>query len=163
MRISMSIVGALLLAVLAQAGGFRKVGPCRHLEQYAPPDPATILVPPLVVRQVYGRAVVEARDKVIPINEVGGVCLSLFTEKTHRFVANTTADKHGRFRFPVNSPGEYRLVSRARGFCTGNTRIEVVSSKEARGKAGVLVHIRIHEVDGCSYADYDHKAEHPNK
>jgi len=155
MRICASFVGALLLAISVQARIPQQAGRCQHPEAYTPPDPATILVRPLVVRRVYGRAIVEAKDDIIPVEDVGGACLSLFTEETHRFVAATSTDKHGHFVFPIVQPGRYRLVSRSRGFCTGNTRIEVVTSTKGTRNSGILVHIRIHEVDGCSYAGYD--------
>ena len=157
MRIAVIIVGTLLIPMLAHARMPQQAGRCQHPETYSPPDPATILVRPLVVRRVYGRAIVEARDRVIPVNEVGGVCLSLFTEQTHRFVASTSTNRRGSFAFPVLPTGMYRLVSRSRGFCTGNTRIEVVTPAKNIRKLGILVHIRVHEVDGCSYADYDSK------
>ena len=163
MKMCIGAVGTLLIAIFVLGRIPLEAGCCQHPEKYTPPAPAAILVPPLVVHQVQGRAIVDARNKVIPISEVGGACMSLFTEKTHQFVASTATDKRGRFSFPDVAPGRYRLVARSKGFCTGNTRIEVVTSTEGVGKARILVHIRVHEVDGCSFAEYDKRTDHKRR
>lgn len=155
MKRAVGIVGVLSVGLLAQASSTRKVAPCEHPEQYSRPGPGIVSNPPLRVWRVFGRAIVEARDRVIPVDQVGGACISLFTDEGHRFVASTTTDKYGRFKFSPVPPGIYRLVARATGFCTGNTRVEVVASSEGKTKVGLLVHIRVPNVDDCSYSDYD--------
>jgi hypothetical protein len=156
--VRMALTSFILLAgtsALAQ-----KSGPCQHAEDYSPPEPGLLaVVPALRVQRVFGRAVIEAKEALVPVNEMGGACLSLFTEEKHRFVASVPVDSRGRFEFRGIAPGKYRLIARSPGFCTGNALVEVTSSGVKRGKNGVFVHFRIHEIDACTYADYDGKAK----
>ncbi|PYV35176.1 MAG: hypothetical protein DMG22_03245 [Acidobacteria bacterium] len=157
MRICLRIAGVFLIGVAAQAAMAQSTAPCRSAHEYSPPDPSTIVVPPLIVRQVFGRAVVEAGEKVIIGEKVAPGCISLFTDDTHRFVAGVPVDSRGLFRFGAVPPGRYRLVSKSPALCTGNSLIEVITGPAAKGKRGILVHFRIRKVDYCSYADYDRK------
>jgi len=106
---------------------------------------------PLKVRAVRGTGIVEVGDKTQPGRAVPGACLSLFTEKKHKFLASVVADSKGQFRFDAVPPGRYRLVARANAFCVANIPLEVVRS--SRKKAEILVHFRPGGIDTCSYGD----------
>ena len=92
-----------------------------------------------------------------PAKEIGPVpaCLGLFTEKDHRLVASTVADREGRFKFGVVRSGRFRLVVRdpLNSFCLANMPLHVV--KWPRGKTKPLViHMRPAGIDDCSYGDF---------
>lgn len=106
---------------------------------------------PLKVRAVVGTGVIEIGDKIQPGEKIPGACLSLFTEKEHKFVASVTADSAGRFQFAAVAVGRYRLVARADGFCTANIPIELV--KSSRRKSSIVVHYRPAGIDSCSYGE----------
>lgn len=106
---------------------------------------------PLKVRAVRGTGIVEVGGKTQPGRAVPGACLSLFTEKEHRFLASVVADSKGQFQFDAVSPGRYRLVARADAFCVANIPLEVV--RPPRKKAEILVHFRPAGIDTCSYGE----------
>ena len=106
---------------------------------------------PLKVSAVRGMGNVEVGDKTQPARAIPGACLSLFTEKDHKLVASVAADSEGRFQFDAVSSGRYRLVARAKGFCTANIPLEVV--KSFRRKTKIVVHFRPAGIDTCSYGE----------
>lgn len=156
------ISGMFLMAVVIQAAISQRVGPCEDSREYVPPHPGAIVVPPLMVRQIFGRAVIEAGETVITDERVTPACLSLFKEESHHFVASVPVNKRGGFKFPRVAPGKYRLVARSPGLCTGNTSVEVTTSGADRGRKGIVVHFRIRNIDDCTYADYDSKSDPGN-
>jgi len=158
MRKCLRIAAMFLMSTVAQAAIAQDVGPCQEAKQYSPPEPGLhVEVPPLVVRRVFGRAVIEGDGKLISGYKVTPACVSLFTEESHRFVASVPLDKSRRFTFRGVVPGKYRLVARSPGLCTGNTSIEVTPLRAGRGKNGIVVHFRVRAIDDCTYADYGSK------
>ena len=107
--------------------------------------------PKISLRRVEGRAV-DSNGVA-----VGYICIALFTEKEHRFVAQTVADKNGYFRFGKISKGNYRLVARVNYdyLCPVNVRIRRAGF--LRGgffrKTRLVLHLRVAAIDVCSYAD----------
>jgi hypothetical protein len=157
MKGHLRIVAVLSAAVVVQASLAQEAGPCQQSKEYAGPYPGLIAAPPLLVPRVFGRALIDARGKVIPGSKLGPACLSLFTADSHQFVASVRTDKRGQFQFPAVAPGRYRLVARAPGLCTGNISIEVTPSHAKRGRRGIVLYFRIAEIDSCTDADYDTK------
>jgi hypothetical protein len=108
---------------------------------------------PLKLAKLGGRGVIEIRDKVIEPNQnVPGACLSLFSLEK-KFLKSVKADLHGSFLFDDVTPGRYRLVVRAPGFCTANIPIWVVkaSRKSKLQHKEVVVHYRVAGIDTCSW------------
>ena len=107
--------------------------------------------PTISLRGVEGRAIY---PDGAPIPEI---CVALFTEKEHRFVAQTVADENGYFRFGKIPEGRYRLVARVDYdfLCPVNVRIHRVSFP--RGgffkKTRLVLHMRGAAIDVCSYGD----------
>jgi hypothetical protein len=107
--------------------------------------------PTISLRGVEGRAI-DSNGVAIP-----NICVALFTEKEHRFVAQTVADENGYFRFGKIPKGRYRLVARVDydAFCPVNVRIRRVSFP--RGglfrKTRLVLHMRPSAIDTCSYGD----------
>ena len=130
--------------------------PCRKAEQYPDPEPVNMVYPgSLVLGRVYGRAVIQAGERIYPGSQLRGeACLSLFTENSHKFVATVPVDKSGRFEFSGVPPGSYRLVARSPGFCTGNIPVRVSGSRKSKR---ILVFFQGPAIDVCTTADYDHK------
>ena len=158
MRKCLRIAGMFLMGAVAQAAIAQDAGPCQEAKQYSSPQPGLhVEVPPLVVRRVFGRAIIEAGGTVITGNKVTPACMSLFMDDSHRFVASVAVDSRGVFRFNTVAPGNYRLIARSPGLCTGNTLIKVTTASVDRGRKGIVVHFRIRQTDTCSYADYDTK------
>ena len=98
---------------------------------------------PLVVSRVSGTA-----------NDNGGVavpgiCIGVFTTEDHRLVASVRTDAQGRFEIKGVSRGDYRLVAKCEGFCSGNAKIRVVSS--SRSKKRLQVKMRFAGIDTCSF------------
>lgn len=107
--------------------------------------------PTISLRGVEGRAVDSSGVAI------GYICVALFTEKEHRFVAQTVADENGYFRFGKIPKGNYRLVARVDYdyLCPVNVRIRRVSFP--RGgffrKTSLVLHLRPAGIDDCSYGD----------
>jgi hypothetical protein len=112
---------------------------------------------PLVVARVRGRIVVEVNRKKLPQATPEGLCLSLFTADTHEFVSATTVDVRGHFDFGPVTPGNYRLLARADGFCTGNSRVQVKGAGAGRKRKSLIVYFRPAALDVCTTAGYDRK------
>jgi hypothetical protein len=150
-RMFLIVVTIMVLPAIAQ-----EKGPCQRAEEYAPREPGmNVEAAALRVQRVFGRAIIEGENTVITGDKVTPACMSLFTEDSHRFVASVALDNRGNFNFGTVRPGNYRLVARSPGLCTGNTKVQVTASRVGRGKNGILVHFRIHNVDDCTFADYD--------
>jgi hypothetical protein len=109
-------------------------------------DPLTISL-----RGVEGRAI-DSSGAAIP-----NICVALFTEKEHRFVAQTVADENGYFRFGKIPKGRYRLVARVDYdyLCPVNIRIRRVNfpSGGIFRKTRLVLHMRPAAIDTCSYGD----------
>ncbi|MEO6588524.1 MAG: carboxypeptidase-like regulatory domain-containing protein [Pyrinomonadaceae bacterium] len=87
-------------------------------------------------------------------NLLADVCLALFTEKTHRFVAQTMTDEDGHFKFGKIPKGKYRLVGNFYPFCTANAQIRRVKKKSSESSESPLVlHLQVQGTDSCSYFD----------
>jgi hypothetical protein len=96
-----------------------------------------------------GRAI-DSNGVVIP-----NICVALFTEDGHKFVAQTVTDENGYFRFGKVSKGRYRLVGRLEYdmFCPVNVRIRRVSSLTSSRKTKLVLHMRPSGIDDCSHGD----------
>lgn len=151
-------IAATLFALVIPIAYSQESSPCRDAERYPAPEPVSLIeTGPLVVRHVFGRAVIQSRRKTIPGSELHDACMSLFTVDSHKFVASARIDKRGHFEFSAVRPGEYRLIARALGFCTGNKAIRVTSSASAPSNRGIIVYFRLLEIDSCTTVEYDCK------
>lgn len=101
---------------------------------------------PLKIVEVRGTTAIEVGS--VKRAKAPGACVSLFSEQGHRLVAEAKADSDGRFELKDIAPGRYRLVARARMFCTANIPILVVKSTAARTQ--LLVKFRPTGIDVCS-------------
>ncbi len=152
MRMQQSVLvflGLALLAVMPSMAAQKGDDPCPSSTGYE--NHNQVDYGPLKVRVVLGTSVVETGDKTQPGKTIPGACLSLFTEKDHKLVATVVADSQGQFQFDAISSGRYRLVARAKGFCTANVPLEVV--KSSRRKTKIVVHFRPAGIDTCSYGE----------
>jgi hypothetical protein len=104
---------------------------------------------PLKVTAVQGTSVIRVGDQERPA--VSGACFVLFSEKDHVLMASVVAGTDGRFELKHIPPGRYRLIARARGFCTANVPLEIV--KSARKKQEIRVNFRPTGIDTCSYGE----------
>ena len=108
-------------------------------------------LPRITLRGVEGRA---TDNDGVPIPDI---CVALFTEKKHRFVAQTTTDENGYFRFTKIPKGLYRLVARIEHdyLCPVNVSIRQGSfpSGGLFRRKRVYLHFRVAGIDSCSYAD----------
>ena len=111
---------------------------------------------PLSVRVVSGRVLAEVGNPVHELGPVRGACMSLFTEREHRFLASVVPDEKGHFTFNSIRPGRYRLVVRAHPLCVANIPLRVVSWPSGGFFAGkrLVIHMRPAGIDRCSYGDY---------
>jgi hypothetical protein len=108
-------------------------------------------LPRITVRGVEGRA---TDSNAVPIPDV---CVALFTEKEHRFVAQTMTDENGYFRFTKIPKGDYRLVARMEieYLCPVNVSIRLASfpSGGLFRRKRIYLHFVVPGTDSCSYAD----------
>ena len=104
---------------------------------------------PLKVTAVLGTSDIRVGNQTQP--GVARACFVLFTEVEHKLVVSVRGDADGRFELKDVSPGRYRLVARAEGFCTANIPLEVLKSH--RRKTRILVHFRAAGIDACSYGE----------
>jgi hypothetical protein len=108
--------------------------------------------PPYIsLRKIKGRAI-DLSGVAVP-----KVTVALFTEKEHRFIAQTVTDENGYFQFSKIPKGSFRLVGRVERdfFCPVNTPIRKVSFPQGglfRSK-GLVLHLRPAGIDTCSYSD----------
>jgi hypothetical protein len=150
-RTGIAAAGALLL--VAMQARPQAAEPCRDAQNYPGPEPVNIAENgALRVGLVYGRVVVQARTRHPGSSLHGDACLTLFTEKSHAYVASVQINAAGRFAFGRVAPGGYRLVARSPGFCTGNIPIRVTSS---RRKRRILVIFQGPAIDDCTTGGYD--------
>jgi hypothetical protein len=98
---------------------------------------------PVKVATVRGTAK-DAQGVMVP-----GVCVGIFTPTDHRLVIATQTDAEGRFEFRGVSKGEYRLVAKCEGFCSGNAKIRVDPGSRSKKRLDLLV--RPAGLDTCSY------------
>jgi hypothetical protein len=98
---------------------------------------------PLKVASMRGTAT-DAQGVVVP-----GVCVGVFTPNDHKLVVATRTDSEGRFELKGVSNGEYRLVARCEGFCSGNAKVLVDS--RSRSKKRLDLAVRPAGLDTCSY------------
>jgi hypothetical protein len=148
-RSVLAFLGLALLAVIPSMAAEKGDDPCPSSTVYE--NHNQVDYGPLKVRAVMGTGVVQTGDKTQPGKTIPGACLSLFTERDHKFLASVAADSEGQFQFDAVPPGRYRLVARADGFCIANIPLEV--SRSSRKKAEILVHFRPAGIDTCSYGD----------
>ncbi|MFN7934015.1 MAG: carboxypeptidase-like regulatory domain-containing protein [Bryobacteraceae bacterium] len=80
---------------------------------------------------------------------VPGVCIGIFTPKDHNLIMATQTDREGSFEFRGVANGEYRLVAKCEGFCSGNAKIRVDPSSRSKKRLDLL--IRPSGLDSCSY------------
>lgn len=80
---------------------------------------------------------------------VPGVCVGIFTPSGDKLVKATQTDAEGRFEIIGVPKGEYRLVARCDGFCTGNAKIRVQPSP--RNKKRLYLITRPAGLDPCSF------------
>ena len=114
---------------------------------------------PLKLAKIQGKGLIEIRDNAVQPNQmVPGACVTLFT-LDKRFVMSVKADANGNFQFGDIASGQYRLVARARGFCTANIPIHVVkaSRKSRMRNKEVVVHFRVAGIDTCSWGELREK------
>lgn len=108
---------------------------------------------PLKLPSIQGRGVV-GHSSEFAGHPVGGACLSLFSETTHKWIKTIVADSEGRFKFDLVNPGRYRLIARAPYLCPANIPIVVTNSgrRNRLGSLQLLIHFKaMGLVDECSF------------
>jgi hypothetical protein len=104
--------------------------------------------PPVLTLNVVQGRTIDNRSDAVP-----EVCVALFTEKSHRFVAQVSVNSHGNFKFGAVPPGRYRLVARVPRydyFCPVNARILIHRSRD---RTRLVLHMVLPAIDVCSRAD----------
>lgn len=105
---------------------------------------------PLKVHTVRGTSVIQIGGRTQPAAPPEA-CFTLFTEKNHTLVNTAKSASDGRFELRNVTPGRYRLIARANGFCTANVPLEVV--KSSRQMQQIVVHFCPAGIDTCSYGE----------
>lgn len=101
----------------------------------------TFEVETLSIRKIKG----VARDRNgRPIPQV---CIAVFGERDHQFIAATKTDDQGNFELKGIPAGSYRLVGKLDPFLTANARIELMPNASRKKLLLVLV---LNEIDACS-------------
>lgn len=107
--------------------------------------------PRITLRGIEGRA---TDWNAVPIPDI---CVALFTEKEHHFVAQTMTDKNGYFRFTKIPKGLYRLVARMEHdyLCPVNVSVRLASYPTGglSRRKRIFLHFSVAGIDSCSYAD----------
>jgi len=80
---------------------------------------------------------------------VPNVCVGVFTETDHKFIAAAQINDSGRFELKNVPDGNYRLVAKYEGFAPANARIHV--NRHSRSKKPLASHIRLAGIDTTSY------------
>lgn len=125
-----------------------------------------------VIYENYGKIIYENHNqidyKIVLSNKIEGkavdsngnlladVCITIFTEKGHSFVAQTIADKNGHFKFHKIPKGQYRLIGNLYPyhFCTANAQIRIIKGKLSKlSKNRLVLHLQSQGIDSCSYFD----------
>jgi hypothetical protein len=77
------------------------------------------------------------------------VCIALFAEQDHKFIAAAVTSDDGQFAIADIKPGRYRLIAKLSPFCTANIPVQV-----ARHKLDQLrVRMRPAGIDSCSFGE----------
>jgi carboxypeptidase family protein len=79
---------------------------------------------------------------------VPNVCVGVFTETDHKFIAAAQTDDSGRFELKNVPDGNYRLVAKYEVLALA-TRIHV--NRHSRSKKPLASHIRLAGIDTTSY------------
>ena len=146
---------APLCALVSGVALAQQAPPCADAEKYEAVH-FGVDAKPLILSRIHGRTVVQAPTGEIRVNELPeGVCLSLFTADSHRFLRSTGVNGKGHFDFGPVPPGRYRLIARARGFCTGNVAVKVSAPPAPRHSRSMIVLFQIAQLDVRTGADYD--------
>ena len=105
---------------------------------------------PIRVKSIRGKVFMEQNDGTV-LGSIPG-CIALFTEKSHRLVARSTANENGYFVFGKIRPGRYRLVVRdpQGAFCPANVMLLI--TKKGR-PSRLVVHMRAQGIDSCGFVD----------
>ena len=154
MRHPQCIVFALLSVLAPNMASVGQVQPCMNAKKFEVGDGCYIN--PLVVKRIAGKVARQSPDGRIWPDEKPAGCLSLFTADSHEFVKSTLTSEDGRFDFGEIPPGNYRLIARSRGFCTGNIPLKVGRSA-AHGHKSIIILFRLSGIDTCTCADYAQK------
>ena len=86
---------------------------------------------PLSVTVVGGR--VSGSLLTEELSGISQLCLALFTERKHKFVADAVTDEAGDFLFSDIPAGRYRIVIRAPGFFVAEVPVRVLKkAKESK-------------------------------
>jgi hypothetical protein len=148
---------AMLLIPVTRLVFSQEARPCPDAEKYEEIH-FGLDAKPLVLARIQGRTVIQTISGEVRAGEIPqGICLSLFTADSHRYVRTATTDDKGHFDFGPVSPGSYRLIARASGFCTGNIAVKVTRPSPMRHKPGIIVYFQLARLDVCTGADYDRK------
>ena len=154
-RVCLALISVLLLVV---AGGLvfsQETGTCAGADKYPDPEPVNLVeTGPMVLQRVSGVVLIRAGDKTIAASQLHGACLSLFTADSHKFIASAPVDRRGHFEFGTVPPGDYRLVARAPGFCTGNGPVRVKIPKVRHKDRSIIVYFQVLGYDTCTTAEY---------
>ncbi len=77
------------------------------------------------------------------------VCIALFTEQDHKFIAAAITSDDGQFAIADIKPGKYRLTARLSPFCTANVPVQVERHKPDQ----LRVQMRAAGMDSCSFGE----------
>jgi Carboxypeptidase regulatory-like domain len=77
------------------------------------------------------------------------VCMALFGEEDHKFVAAAVTSDDGQFAIPNIKPGKYRLIAKLSPFCTANIPVKV----ERAQLGSISVQMRPAGLDSCSFGE----------
>lgn len=100
---------------------------------------------PFQVATILGNAK-DAQGVAIP-----KVCVGVFTESDHKFLAATETDDSGHFELKHIPNGDYRLVANYEGFSPANAKLRVERRK--RSKKPLVVQMRSGGLDSVSYVE----------
>jgi hypothetical protein len=135
-----AIVLVASLMISAQEG----IGSCSEKVQYV--NRNQVDTRSITLNGVSGRAI-DTDGVAIP-----NICIGIFTEKGHQFIAQVTTDDEGNFTFKELPSGNYRLVGRVEYdfLCPVNVRIK---QKKSGKKKILTLHMQPAGIDDCSYGD----------
>jgi len=119
---------------------------CPHRMEYAHRN--QVDTKPIKLDLIAGRAIY--RDEPVQM------CVALFTEKTHRLVAQVAVNGNGYFKFRSVRNGRYRLVGRVDNdyLCPVNVIVNrTVLRSGARRQRRLVLHMVAPAIDVCSWGD----------
>jgi len=105
---------------------------------------------PLFVSDVRGRVI----DEVAPRQPIGGVCMFLFDEESHKLSASAVADSSGSFKFEGSYWGSYRLLARANSRSIANIPL-IIGRNARRARGQITIIIRAAHDNRPSYARFE--------